>query len=55
VDTAEAKHSFDLQTQTRKSRNATGSAKRGARVGDGSTHQLSRGEKPPQEKPAGRS
>jgi hypothetical protein len=55
VDTGEAKQAFDLQTQTRKSRTVTDTAKRGVRDGDDSTHQLSRGEKPPQEKPANRS
>jgi hypothetical protein len=55
VDTAEARRAFDLQTQTRRSRNAADSAMRGARVGDDSTHQLSRGGKLPQEKPANRS
>jgi hypothetical protein len=55
VDTAEAKRAFDLQIQTRKSRTAADSAKRDARDGGDSTLRISRGEKPPQEKPADRS
>jgi hypothetical protein len=55
VDSAEAKQAFDPQIQTRKSRTATDTAKRDARDGGDSTLQISRGEKPPQEKQAGRS
>jgi hypothetical protein len=55
VDTAEAKRAFDLQIQTRKSRTAADTAERDARDGGDSTLQISRGEKPPQEKPADRS
>ena len=46
---------FDLQIQTRKSRNATDTVKLGALVAGDSTLPLSRGEKPPQEKAANKS
>jgi hypothetical protein len=55
VDTAEARRAFDPQIQTRKSRTAADSAKRDARDGGDSTLRISKGEKPPQGKPANRS
>jgi hypothetical protein len=55
VDSAEAKQPFDPQIQARKSRTAADAAKRDARDAGDSTLRISRGEKPPQEKPANRS
>jgi hypothetical protein len=46
---------FDLQTLTRKSHTAAGGAAPAARGVDDSTHQISKGEKPPQEKAADKS
>jgi hypothetical protein len=46
---------FDLQIRMRKSRSATGDAMRAAHAGADSTPQLSREEKPPQEKAADKS
>jgi hypothetical protein len=46
---------FDLRTRKRKSRNAIDNATPGARAGGDSTHPLSKGEKPPQEKAADKS
>jgi hypothetical protein len=48
-------HQFDLQIRTRKSRNATGAPEPVARAAGGSILQLSKIERPPQEKAADKS
>src|SRR6187397_37428 len=55
ADIAEAKRAFDLRTRRRRSHSAVDNATRDAHAGGDSTLQLSRGEKPPQEKPTNRS